>query len=124
MTNEEKKIIEKDILFQIDMELYDKFNDKFCEINDNLGDIYTYRDLEELKQAEKNEEIRLLRKAIKELESDNYECNNIIREYIEDWELKTKMIELMAEHLTTPIHSKKNVIEYFENLAKESVNNE
>lgn len=57
---------------------------------------------------------------IKELESDNYECNNIIREYIEDWELKNKIIELMAEHLTTPIHSKKDVIEYFENLAKES----
>lgn len=57
---------------------------------------------------------------IKELEADNYECNNRIREYIEDWELKTKMIELMAEHLTAPIHSKKNVIEYFENLAKES----
>lgn len=57
---------------------------------------------------------------IKELEADNYECNNIIREYIEDWELKTKMIELMSEHLTTPIHSKKDVVEYFENLVKES----
>lgn len=57
---------------------------------------------------------------IKELESDNYECNNIIREYIEDWKLKTKIIDLMAEHLTTSIHSKKDVVEYFENLAKES----
>ena len=61
---------------------------------------------------------------IKELESDNYECNNIIRDYIEDWKLKTKIIDLMSEHLTTPIHSKKDVVEYFENLAKESVNNE
>ena len=57
---------------------------------------------------------------IKELEADNYECNNIIRDYIEDWKLKTKIIDLMAEHLTTPIHSKKDVIKYFENLAKES----
>ena len=57
---------------------------------------------------------------IKELEADNYECNNIIRDYIEDWKLKTKIIDLMAEHLTTPIHSKKDVVEYFENLAKES----
>lgn len=57
---------------------------------------------------------------IKELESDNYECNNIIRDYIEDWKLKTKIIDLMAEQLKTPIHSKKDVIEYFENLAKES----
>ena len=57
---------------------------------------------------------------IKELESDNYECNNIIRDYIEDWKLKTKIIDLMAEQLKTPINSKKDVIEYFENLAKES----
>ena len=79
-------------------------------------------------QREKDEEyIRKLKceidkqdNRIKELEADNYECNNIIRDYIEDWKLKTKIIELMAEHLTTPIHSKKDVIEYFENLAKES----
>ena len=57
---------------------------------------------------------------IKELEADNYECNNIIRDYIEDWKLKTKIIDLMAEQLKTPINSKKDVIEYFENLAKES----
>ena len=57
---------------------------------------------------------------IKKLEADNYECNNIIRDYIEDWKLKTKIIDLMAEQLKTPINSKKDVIEYFENLAKES----
>ena len=57
---------------------------------------------------------------IKELESDNYECNNIIIRYMEELEIKDKMIDLMSEHLTTPIHSKKDVIKYFENLAKES----
>ena len=41
-------------------------------------------------------------------------------ELLKERQLKNKVIELMAEHLTTPIHSKKDVIKYFENLAKES----
>lgn len=60
-----------DILFQIDMQLYDEFNDKFCEINEYLGDIYTYKDLDDLEKAEKDKEIKLLREAIKNLIADN-----------------------------------------------------
>ena len=75
-----------------------------------------------MKIADERDELLKERQAdkekIKELEEDNYECNNIIRDYIEDWELKNKIIKLMSEHLTTPIHSKKDVVEYFENLAK------
>lgn len=65
--NEKEK---EDILFDIDMQLYDEFNDKFCEINDNLGTIYTYQDLEDLKQAEKDKEIKLLREAIKKQQAE------------------------------------------------------
>lgn len=46
--------------------------------------------------------------------------DNRIKELESDKEIKDKMIKLMSEHLTTPIHSKKDVVEYFENLAKES----
>ena len=77
-----------------------------------------------MKIADERDELLKERQAdkekIKELEEDNYECNNIIRDYIEDWKLKTKIIDLMAEQLKTPINSKKDVIDYFENLAKES----
>ena len=77
-----------------------------------------------MKIADERDELLKERQAdkekIKKLESDNYECNNIIRDYIEDWKIKTKIIDLMAEQLKTPINSKKDVIEYFENLAKES----
>lgn len=41
-------------------------------------------------------------------------------ELLKERQLKNKVIDLMAEQLKTPIHSKKDVIEYFENLAKES----
>ena len=77
-----------------------------------------------MKIADEKDELLKERQAdkekIKKLESDNYECNNIIIRYMEELEIKDKMIDLMSEHLTTPIHSKKDVIKYFENLAKES----
>lgn len=66
--SEEEKTIKNNILFQIDMKLYDEFNDKFCEINEHLGDIYTYKDLEDIKQAESDKERKLLREAIQKQE--------------------------------------------------------
>ena len=69
MSNEEKKAIENDILFQIDMELYDEFNDKFCKINEYLGEIYSYKDLEDLENYKKDTEIKLLRQAVQKLQA-------------------------------------------------------
>ena len=57
--------LEKDVLFQIDTQLYDEFNDKLCKINEYLGDIYTYKDLQVVENAEKERERMLLRGAIK-----------------------------------------------------------
>ena len=105
MTNEEKKAIEtikSDLAFS--KSLRKRFRDEQQE-----------KDYETILNLLKKQDNR-----IKKLESDNYECNNIIRDYIEDWKLKTKIIDLMAEQLKTPINSKKDVVEYFENLAKES----
>lgn len=74
MIDEEKK----DILFQIDMQLYDEFNDKFCEINDNLGIVYSYNDLYDLEKAERKKEIKLLRKAIENLIKQNKKYTELI----------------------------------------------
>lgn len=102
MNNEEKI---KDILFQIDMQLYDEFNDKFCEINEHLGDIYTYKNLEDLKQAEKDKERKLLREAIKKQEKIIIELDEKFRhavlddivteEYISKEKIRNKMNEIM-----------------------------
>lgn len=71
--------------------------------------------IEQIKRS--NEHVEALNEAWKiELEKKY----NRIKELESDKEIKDKMIDLMSEHLTTPIHSKKDVIEYFENLAKES----
>lgn len=97
----------KDILFDIDMQLYDEFNDKIATMNDYLGDIYSLRDVEEAEKAEKEKEIQLLRKAVKEQsqqieylncivesDKDNYisktNIENIIKAKIEEYEEKFK----------------------------------
>lgn len=84
MTEEEGNKMEKDILFQIDMQLYDEFNDKLCEMNDNLGTIYTYKDIMDLEEAEKDKERKLLREAVKKLQADI--------------EIKDKVINYIAKH--------------------------
>jgi predicted ribosome quality control (RQC) complex YloA/Tae2 family protein len=66
------------------MQLYDEFNDKLCEINEHLGDIYTYRDLQDVKEAEKERERSLLREAIKELQKEIERLQNIKRKDIQD----------------------------------------
>lgn len=100
MTNEEKKAIEK--LRNTSKQCH---NSKECWENENCPDCYV-----------EVEDIMAIDTVLKILEKQD----NRIKELESDKEIKDKMIELMAEHLTTPIHSKKDVIKYFENKAKES----
>ena len=106
LSKEEKN----DILFQIDMQLYDKFNDKFCEINDNLGIVYSYNDLYDLEKAEKETEIKLLREAIEkqskeieELKEKNKKAIDFINNknnYFEDgenWQNILKIKDILEE---------------------------
>lgn len=79
MINEERKYI----LFQIDMQLYDEFNDKFCEMNDNLGTVYSYKDLDDLEKLEKETEIKLLRQAIEKQQKEIEE----LKKYEEGYKL-------------------------------------
>lgn len=76
----EEELRKNDILFQIDMQLYDEFNDKLCEMNDHIGDIYSLRDIEEVEQAEKEKERKLLREAIRKLQEKNEELKEKLHE--------------------------------------------
>lgn len=62
--------LKDDILFQIDMYLYNKYNAKLSTMYDYLGDIYTYRDIEEIEQLEKDDKICLLTQAVKDLQKE------------------------------------------------------
>lgn len=53
-----------------------------------------------------------------EAEADLYEANNEINDLLDIVKQKDKMIQEMAEQLTTPIHDKEWVIKYFEERCK------
>ena len=76
----------KDILYQIDMQLYDEFNDKLAEMNDHLGDIYSLRDVEEVEKAEKEKEIKLLRETVRNLQKELDKKDKVINNLYEDIE--------------------------------------
>ena len=70
-----------DILFDIDMQLYDEFNKKIATMNDYLGDIYSLRDVEEVENAQKEKEIQLLRIAVTKLENKIKKIKQIVDIY-------------------------------------------
>lgn len=92
-----------DILYDIDMQLYDEFNDKIATMNDYLGDIYSFRDVEEVKNAQKEKEIELLRKAVTRLQYKIQKAIEFINDknnFFEDgesWQNVLKIEEILEE---------------------------
>jgi hypothetical protein len=52
--------------FDIAMKMYMEHNSTIATINDNLGDMYSYRDLEEAERLEEHDELEEYKKALKE----------------------------------------------------------
>lgn len=97
-----------DILYDIDMQLYDEFNDKLCEINEHLGDIYTYKDKADVEDAEKSKERQLLREAVKKLQKEleqekeknenlNWYFENQKQNFIHKDKIRAKIEELQCD---------------------------
>ena len=90
-----------DILYDIDMQLYDEFNDKIATMNDYLGDIYSLRDVEEVENAQKEKEIELLRIAVTRLQNKIKKAVDFINNgnnYFEDgenWQNVLKIKEIL-----------------------------
>lgn len=93
-----------DILFDIDMQLYDEFNKKIATMNDYLGDIYSLRDVEEVENAQKQKEIQLLRIAVTSLQNkikkaiDFINDENNFFEDGENWQNVLKIKEILEEN--------------------------
>ena len=93
-----------DILYDIDMQLYDEFNDKIATMNDYLGDIYSLRDVEEVENAQKEKEIELLRIAVTKLQYKIKKAVDFINNrnnYFEDgesWQNVLKIKEILEEN--------------------------
>ena len=65
-----------------------------------------------------SEEVKKILYELENTQSDLYEANNRINDLLDIVEHKYEVIELMAEQLTTPVHNKEWVIEYFEERCK------
>lgn len=93
-----------DILYDIDMQLYDEFNDKIATMNDYLGDIYSLRDVEEVENAQKEKEIELLRIAVIRLQNKIKKAINFINDennFFEDgenWQNVLKIKKILEEN--------------------------
>lgn len=82
-------------------------------------------ELEEVRPEKLNDKAKRLFEAIMKIadqrdkaEADLYEANNRINDLLDIVKQKDKMIQEMAEQLTTPIHDKEWVIKYFEEGCK------
>ena len=82
-----------DILYDIDMQLYDEFNDKIATMNDYLGDIYSLRDVEEVENAQKDKEIQLLREAVRKLQKEVEEYKTLLKRQEELQQEKENLIK-------------------------------
>ena len=79
--NEETKFdLDKDIIMQIEMDSYMKYNDTIALMNDHLGEIYGYSDIKDMEEIQLKYEKKLAYKAIKDLQEKVEQLNNIINE--------------------------------------------
>lgn len=71
MNNDIKFDTNGDILYEIAMIIYDRHNSDIASINDHLGEIYSYQDLQNAERCELEDEKHLLELAVKQLQREN-----------------------------------------------------
>lgn len=83
MSEEIKFDLDGDIIMQIEMDSYMKYNDTIASMNDHLGEIYGYSDVRDTEEAQLKYEKELAYKAIKDLQQRVEQLENIRKEAIE-----------------------------------------
>ena len=112
MNIEEANLDDADRIFlDISMELYEEFNETLCNINAHLGDIYSYKDLEDVEKAQSEKEIKLLRQAIESQQFKIDKQEKIINAMAEDiYETGAIFNYVLADNTKTIIkHYEKNL---------------
>ena len=83
--NEETKFdLDKDIIMQIEMDSYMKYNDTIALMNDHLGEIYGYSDIKDMEEIQLKYEKKLAYKAIKDLQEKVEQLEKENKELKED----------------------------------------
>lgn len=63
-TNDLYKLLPTKIQYDIDMQLYDEFNDEFCRMEEWLDELYSIKDIADLKRLETRRKRELVIEAI------------------------------------------------------------
>ena len=80
MSEEIKFDLDEDIIMQIEMDSYMKYNDTIASMNDHLGEMYGYSDVRDTEEAQLKYEKELAYKAIVQLQQkvEQLEKENIL----------------------------------------------
>lgn len=94
--NEEIKFnTNEDVLYQIAMIIYDRHNSNIASINEHLGDMFSYKDLEDAERYELEDEKHLLELAVKQLQQENNKlrkANEKKKQYLSEYAMKLSCI--------------------------------
>ena len=90
MSEEIKFDLDGDIIMQIEMDSYMKYNDTIASMNDHLGEIYGYSDVRDTEEAQLKYEKELAYKAIVQLQQKVEQLEKIRKEAIK-YILKNKL---------------------------------
>ena len=115
MTNEEAQ----KVLDELQGVRPEKLNSEAKRLFEAIMKIADERDEYKNEVIEKDNRIKRLENMNKFQSKDIKEAVDYTFELNKEIELKDKIIDLMSEQLTTPIHSKEWVKEYYERKAKE-----
>ena len=95
--------LNEDIIMQIEMASYMKYNDTIASMNDHLGEMYGYSDIKDTEEAQLKYEKDLAYKSIVQLQSQLQQKENIIKEVINKIENTTINCDGVAEDLIDDI---------------------
>lgn len=110
MSEEIKFDLDKDIIMQIEMDSYIKYNDTIASMNDHLGEIYGYSDVRDTEEAKLKYEKELAYKAIVQLQQKVEQLENTRKEAIE---------YINNHQLVFRLSSKKQIENWFDELYKD-----
>ena len=82
MSEEIKFDLDGDIIMQIEMDSYMKYNDTIASMNDHLGEMYGYSDVKDMEEVQLKYEKELAYKAIVQLQQKVEQLEKIRKEAI------------------------------------------
>lgn len=102
MNNIEFKSTFDEIEYDIAMKMYMKHNSKIASINEHLGEIYDYKDLEEAEALEEYDTLQEYKKALKE------KCD--VFDKLKEYVLENSYLDLAENRCWTNKHSAEKVM--------------